>query len=108
MADRNMRKLRVARKGGSAVGDAQRRLHGMHAEGGAQKLDAGVWWAVLSRSGSYVFRLYPAEAEHYRAHRRVALGPGEQLLGEFASAAAAQAAISQHFGQHARSSAAST
>jgi hypothetical protein len=34
--------------------------------------------------------------------------PGEQLLGKFASAAAAQAAISQHFGQHARSSTAST
>jgi hypothetical protein len=42
--------------------------------------------------------------EHYRAHRRIALGPGEQLLGEFASAAAARAAISQYFGQHARSS----
>jgi hypothetical protein len=54
-----------------------------------------------------VLRLYPAEVEHYRAHRRIALGPGEQLLGEFASAAAARAAISQHFGQHARSSTAS-
>jgi len=107
MADRNMRKLRVARKGGSAVRDAQRRLHEMHTEGGAKKLDAGVWWAVLSRSGSNVLRLYPAEVEHYRAHRRIALGPGEQLLGEFASAAAARAAISQHFGQHARSSTAS-
>jgi hypothetical protein len=41
--------------------------------------------------------LYPAEVEHYRARRRIALGPGEQLLGEFASAAAARAAISQHF-----------
>jgi hypothetical protein len=65
--------------------------------------DARVWWAVLARSGSYVLQLYPAEVEHYRAHRRTALGPGEQLLGEFASAAAARAAISQHFGQHPRS-----
>jgi hypothetical protein len=70
--------------------------------------DARVWWAILSRSGSYVLQLYPAEVEHYRAHLRIALGPGEQLLGEFASAAAARAAISQHFGQHARSSTAST
>jgi hypothetical protein len=65
--------------------------------------DAGVWWAVLARSGSYVLQLYPAEVEHYRAHQRIALGPGEQLLGEFASAAAAHAAISRHFGQHVRS-----
>ena len=65
--------------------------------------DARVWWAVLSRFGPYVLQLYPAEVEHYRAHQRIALGPGEQLLGEFASAAAARAAISQHFGQHARS-----
>jgi hypothetical protein len=108
MADQNMRKPHAARKGGSAVADVQRRLREMHAKGGAQKLDEGVWWAVLSRSGSYVLQLYPAEAEHYRAHRRVALGPGEQLLGEFASAAAARAAISQRFGQHARSSTAST
>jgi hypothetical protein len=103
-----MRKLRAARKGGSAVGEVQRRLREMHVEGGAQKLDADVWWAVLSRSGSYVLRLYPAEAEHYRAHRRIALGPGEQLLGEFASAAAARAAISQHFGQQKQSTTVST
>jgi hypothetical protein len=55
-----------------------------------------------------VLQLYPAEAKHYRAHRRIALGPGEQLLGEFASAAAARAAIAQHFGQHTRSSTANT
>jgi hypothetical protein len=108
MADQNMRKLHATRKGGSAVGDAQRRLDGMHAQGGVPKIDAGVWWAVLSRSGSYVLRLYPAEVEHYRAHRRIALGPGEQLLGEFASAAAARAAISQHFDQQARPSTTST
>jgi hypothetical protein len=106
MADRNMRKLHAARKG-SAVGEVQRRLHGMCAESGVRKLDAGGWWAVLSRSGSYVLRLYPAEVEHYRAHRRIALGPGEQLLGEFASDVAARAAISQHFGQQARSCTAS-
>jgi hypothetical protein len=80
----------------------------MQVEGGGRKPDARIWWAILSRSGSYVLQLYPAEVEHYRAHRRIALGPGEQLLGEFASAAAARAAISQHFGQQARSSTAST
>ena len=71
----------------------------MQVEGGVRKPDARIWWAILSRSGSYVLQLYPAEVEHYRAHRRVALGPGEQLLGEFAATAAAPAAISQHFGQ---------
>ena len=70
--------------------------------------DARVWWAVASRSGSYVLQLYPAEREHYRAHRRIALGPGERLLGEFASADAARAAITQHFRQHPQSRAGSS
>jgi hypothetical protein len=40
MADGNMRKLRGAREGGGAVGDVQRRLREMHAEGDIRKLAA--------------------------------------------------------------------